>query len=40
MHRENLDACALSYVDMTLTCVKCHKYVRETRDTALGRPDF
>jgi hypothetical protein len=28
---ENLDGCALSYVDMTLTCVKCHKHVREVR---------
>jgi hypothetical protein len=28
---ENLDACALSYVEMTLTCVRCHKYVREVR---------
>lgn len=28
---KNLDGCALSYVDMTLTCVKCHKYVREVR---------
>ena len=42
---ENLDACALSYVDLTLTCVKCHKHVREVRmgglpslprDTLLG----
>ena len=28
---ENLDACTLSYVEMTLTCVKCHKHVREVR---------
>jgi hypothetical protein len=28
---ENLDACALSYVEMTLSCVRCHKYVREVR---------
>jgi hypothetical protein len=34
---ENLDACALSYVEMTLTCVKCHKYVREVRMTRLPR---
>lgn len=26
---KNVDAAALAYVDMTLTCVKCHKYVRE-----------
>jgi hypothetical protein len=28
---KNLDGTALDYVDMTMTCVKCHKYVRETR---------
>ena len=28
---ENLDACALSYVELTLTCVKCHNHVREVR---------
>jgi ribosomal protein L44E len=27
----NLDGAALAYVDLTLNCVKCHKYVRETR---------
>ena len=34
---ENLDAAALSYVDLTLTCVKCHRHVREERMTRLGR---
>ena len=29
--KKNLDGAALNYVDMTLTCVKCHKYVRELR---------
>jgi len=28
---KNLDAVALAYVEMTLTCVKCHKHVREIR---------
>jgi hypothetical protein len=28
---KNLDAAALTYVELTLTCVKCHKYVREVR---------
>jgi hypothetical protein len=28
---KNLDAASLNYVDLTLTCVKCHKYVREVR---------
>jgi hypothetical protein len=31
---KNLDAAALTYVEMTLTCVKCHKHVREVRMTA------
>jgi hypothetical protein len=26
---KNIDAAALAYVDMTLTCVKCHQHVRE-----------
>ncbi len=25
---KNIDAAALSYVDMTLTCVKCHQFLR------------
>jgi hypothetical protein len=32
---KNLDAAALKYVELTLTCVKCHKYVREVRMTSL-----
>ena len=31
---KNLDAAALAYVELTLTCVKCHKHVREERQTA------
>jgi hypothetical protein len=31
----NLDGAALAYVDLTLACVKCHKYVREVRMTRL-----
>ena len=27
----NLDGATVGYVDMTLTCVKCHKHVREVR---------
>ena len=34
---KNLDGAALDYVDLTMTCVKCHKYVRETRMTRLDR---
>lgn len=32
---KNVDAAALAYVDLTLTCVKCHKYVREEKIGAL-----
>ncbi len=28
---KKIDAAALAYVDLTLTCVKCHQYLRETR---------
>jgi hypothetical protein len=28
---KNLEAATLAYVDATLKCVTCHKYVRETR---------
>jgi hypothetical protein len=36
---KNLDGAALAYVDMTLTCVKCHKYVRENRRAQLDLLD-
>lgn len=29
--KKNLEAATLAYVNATLTCVSCHKYVRETR---------
>jgi len=32
---KNLDGTALTYVELTLTCVKCHKYVREVRWASL-----
>jgi hypothetical protein len=32
---KNLDGAALAYVEMTLNCVKCHKFVREVRMTQL-----
>jgi hypothetical protein len=31
---KNVDAAAVGYVEMTLTCVKCHKHVREERMTS------
>jgi hypothetical protein len=38
-HDKNLDGAALAYVDLTLTCVKCHKHVRDTRKVRLDLPD-
>jgi hypothetical protein len=35
---KNIEGVALAYVDLTLSCVKCHKYVRDTRMTRLDRP--
>lgn len=43
--KKNLDGAALQYVDVTLKCVSCHKYVRRVRaaqldvprDTAIGQ---
>src|SRR5262245_32857069 len=29
--KKNLEAATLAYVNATLNCVSCHKYVRETR---------
>jgi hypothetical protein len=34
---KNTDAAALTYVEMTLTCVRCHKYVREEGMARLDR---
>ena len=31
---KNVDAAALAYVDMTITCVRCHQHLREDRPTA------
>lgn len=35
---KNLDGAALAYVDVTLKCINCHKYVRGVR-TAQRQPD-
>lgn len=32
---KNLDGAALTYVELTLSCLRCHKYVREVRMTRL-----
>lgn len=37
---KNLDGAALSYMEMTMKCVNCHKYVRDTRQVRLDLPDF
>jgi hypothetical protein len=39
-NQKNVDASALAYVEMTLACVKCHKYVREIRMSRLDPPDL
>ena len=38
---KNLDGATLGYVDLTLTCVRCHQHTREERNASLpipGRP--
>jgi hypothetical protein len=36
---KNLDGAALAYVQLTMSCVNCHKYVREIRMTRIDRAD-
>jgi hypothetical protein len=35
---KNLDGATLGYVDMTLTCVKCHQHTREVRNAGVTFP--
>lgn len=35
--KKNLDGAALAYVDMTMKCVTCHKYVRSVRMASAPR---
>jgi hypothetical protein len=35
---KNLDGATLGYVDMTLTCVRCHQSTREERNTRAPVP--
>ena len=35
--KKNLDGAALHYVDVTLKCVNCHKYVRKVKTAQLER---
>ncbi len=37
---KNVDGAALAYVDLTLTCVKCHQHVREEKMTLLSPPSL
>jgi cytochrome c556 len=32
---KNIDGVALAYVDLTMSCVRCHQYVREIQDARL-----
>lgn len=36
---KNLDGATLAYVEVTMTCVRCHKHVREIRRTQLDPTD-
>jgi len=36
---KNLDGAALAYFDMTMSCLRCHRYVREVRDARLRLPE-
>jgi cytochrome c556 len=35
---KNVDGTTLAYLDLTVTCVRCHQHCRENRDTSLGAP--
>jgi hypothetical protein len=35
---KNIDGVALAYVEVTLSCVRCHKHVREVRMGLLDEP--
>jgi hypothetical protein len=32
---KNLDGVTLAYFELTMNCVRCHRYVREVRDASL-----
>ena len=33
--KKNLDGVSLAYIDITIKCMQCHKYVRKMRHTSL-----
>jgi len=38
---KNLDGSTLAFFEMTMSCVRCHQYVREVRDARLSiTPDY
>jgi cytochrome c556 len=37
--KKNLDGAALAYVEMTMKCINCHKYVRGVRMAGVESPD-
>lgn len=37
-NKKNLDGAALAYVEMTMKCVNCHKYVRGVKMADIGHP--
>ena len=39
-NEKNMDGVALAYVEVTLSCVRCHQYVREHRRDVRLEPDF
>jgi hypothetical protein len=36
--QKNIDGVTLAYMDLTMSCVRCHQYVREVRDASLRTP--
>lgn len=36
---KNTDGAALAYVELTMSCVRCHKHVRDVRMGRLDRPE-
>ncbi len=37
--KKNLDGAALAYVEMTMKCINCHKYVRGVRMAGIESPE-
>ena len=35
--KKNLDGAALAYVELTMSCIECHKYVRDQRSGVANR---